>query len=192
MGRTISTQPSEEPISLDEAKTHLREDGTDQDSLIEGLIIAAREQAEKFTERALCTQSWTLKLDAFPCESFIKLPFPPLISVESVKYYDTDGVLQTMSSSDYVVDTTSLFGKIDLAYGASWPTPRDIPNAVVVAFTCGYGGRNAVPASIKAAIKLNLSHLYENREAINIGNIVTPIPMAYESLLWPYRVTEAE
>jgi uncharacterized phiE125 gp8 family phage protein len=190
VGRSILTKPSEEPITLAEAKTHLRESGTDQDQLIEALIVTAREQAETHTGRAFCTQSWTLKLDAFPCERFIRIPYPPLISVQSVKYYDSDGVLQTMSTSDYVVDTTSHIGKIDLAYEAEWPTPRTMPNAVVIAFTCGYGGRENVPSSIKAAMLLNLSHLYENREATISGTIITPLPMAYDSLLSSYRVWE--
>jgi hypothetical protein len=43
VGLTLLTAPSTEPMSVDEAKVHLRESGTSQDSLIQSLIIAARE-----------------------------------------------------------------------------------------------------------------------------------------------------
>jgi uncharacterized phiE125 gp8 family phage protein len=191
MGRTLDVAPTEEPISLDEAKLHLREDEDQQNELIESLIQSAREHAEQITGRVFCTQQWILTLDRFPLESFIKLPFPPLISVEEVNYVDENGVTQILSTDDYVVDLSSQpFGKIDLAYSVYWPVTRCQPNAVSIEFTCGFGDKSKVPASIKAAMKLHLAHLYENREASS-NAIVTELPMAYDNLLWPWRVWEA-
>lgn len=42
-----------EPVTLDEAKKHLRVEFNDDDALIEGLIVAARQWAEDFLNRSL-------------------------------------------------------------------------------------------------------------------------------------------
>jgi uncharacterized phiE125 gp8 family phage protein len=148
MGLTLLSAPATEPLTTTEAKLHLREDGAGQDDLVAALIKAARERAEMETERAFITQSWRLTLDAFPLCGFIRIPKPPLISVESVKYIDSNGMLTTMSTSDYVVDTSGPFGKISLAYGVSWPIPRYEPNAVRLEFTCGYAHTESAWAAL--------------------------------------------
>jgi uncharacterized phiE125 gp8 family phage protein len=188
----VTTQPAAEPISSTEAKAHLRVDHTDDDTLIGALITAARMHCENFTRRKLISQTLTGKLDRFPADDGeILLPYPPLVSVTSVKYIDTDGVLQTMSASDYAADTYSLPGRITLAYGEIWPTPRDIENAVTIVWTAGYGAAgSSVPQPIRQAMLLLIAHWYENREVAITGTIITQIPLAVEALLWPYRMLE--
>ncbi len=68
MALTLFTPPTAEPVSLEEAKRHLRVDGNDEDVDILGLITAAREQAERHTRRQLLTATWDLKLDRFPAD----------------------------------------------------------------------------------------------------------------------------
>jgi uncharacterized phage protein (predicted DNA packaging) len=46
-----------EPISLQEAKKHLRVEFDDDDDLIQGLIVAAREYAEGFMNRPLAAKT---------------------------------------------------------------------------------------------------------------------------------------
>jgi uncharacterized phiE125 gp8 family phage protein len=191
VGLTLLTPPKTEPFTLDEAKEHLRADETAQDSTIESLITAAREYAEGFTRRALITQSWRLSIDSFPVDGRIRLPMPPLVAVNSVKYTDMAGAEATLDPSQYYVDKASLPGKIDRAYMVIWPLTRCIPNAVRIEFDCGFGDAIAVPEGIKAAMKLLIGSWYEQREAVNVGNIVTQIPMAVESLLWRWRALEA-
>lgn len=192
MGLTLLTPPTTEPLSIDEAKLHLREDSTSQDTLIQSLIIASRDFAERFTRRALAKQTWRLSIDEFPCNGVIRLPMPPLLAVSSVKYTDTSGAEVTLDPTKYVVDLASLPGKIDRAYLATWPITRRQPNAVRIEFDCGYSeSPAAIPEGIKAAMKLLIGTWYENRESVNVGNIVTKIPHAVESLLWMYRVMEA-
>jgi hypothetical protein len=59
-------------------------------------------------------------------------------------------------------------------YGGSWPQTQDVINAFTVRFTAGYGTTAAsVPYDVKAAIKLLIGHLYENREAVIVGSNVT-------------------
>lgn len=191
MGLTLLIPPAAEPMTTAEAKLHLREDDASQDTLILSLIIAARDYVERFTRRALIKQTWRLSIDEFPCNGRIRLPMPQLLAVKSVKYTDLSGAEATLPADQYVVDTASLPGKIDRAYGVIWPSTLCVPNAVRVEFDCGYGESPAsIPEGLKAAMKLLIGNWYENREAVNVGNIVTPMPMAAESLLWSYRVLE--
>jgi uncharacterized phiE125 gp8 family phage protein len=192
VGLTLLTPPTTEPISVDEAKLHLREPYDAQDTLIQSLIIAVREHVEFFTRRALAKQSWRLSIDEFPCNGRIRLPMPPLSAVTSIKYTDLAGAEITLDPSQYVVDLASLPGKIDRAYNVAWPSTRCQPNAVRIEFDCGYSDAPAsIPEGLKAGMKLWLGHLYENREAVNIGNITSELPLGVKALLWPYRVLEA-
>ena len=187
MGLKLVTVPEEEPIDLDAAKKHLRVEHEDEDLLITSLITAARETAEITTGRAFLTQEWELTLDAFPAAGF-DLPRPPLQSVTSVKYLDVNGVEQTLATAKYLVDTRSEPGRVTPAYGEIWPSTRNVINAVTVKFKAGYGAVPEVPESLKSAIKLLLSHFYEIREPVNVGNIVTEIPLGVERLLWQHKV----
>jgi uncharacterized phiE125 gp8 family phage protein len=186
MSTAIITAPGTEPITLDEAKAHLRVDLEAEDTLIEALITAAREQAEAYLKRALVTQTWELYLDEFPEQ--IDVPFPPLQSVTSIVYVDDDGVDQTLDTSTYTVDAKAQPGRIVPAYDESWPSTRAVPNAVTVQFVAGYGAASAVPLSIKQAMLLMIGDMYENRESFVIGQSVNELPLTSERLLWPYRV----
>jgi len=164
MALKLITGPAAEPISLDEAKLHLRaENGDEEEALISALITAAREAAEHQTGRALLEQTWELALDAFPCE--ICLPHPPLIEIVSVTYIDQAGEGQTLEPSAYVLDAHSEPARLIPAYGTCWPATRCQPGAVVVQFKAGYPDADAVPAGIKQWMLLQIGAMYENREA---------------------------
>lgn len=189
----LSEAPETFPVSLEEAKIHLRlGDLDEEDDLIEVLIAAATEQAEIFTGRRLITQEWTYYQDSFAsdtCDGSILLPYPPISEVTTVKYYDSAGTLTTLvKDTDYSVDIVSMAARIRPAPQRVWPvTQLDKMNAVVIDFTSGYGEGANVPGSIKAAILLILAHFYEHRQEFIVGSIVTPIPKNSEWLLWPYR-----
>lgn len=190
----LVTAPASEPLLRTEAKLHLRVDSsfTDDDSLIDALITAARQHVENHTRRALVTQTWDLSLDGFPACNEIAVPLPPLQSVTSVKYTDSGGTVTTWGTSNYLVDVAHQPGRIVPAYGVYWPVFTPSPsNPVTVRFVTGYGAAGAVPEAIKAAMKLLIGHWYENREAV-AGNsnstALAPVPLAVEALLAPYRV----
>lgn len=195
MALSLYVAPVSEPVSLSEAKVHLRvsADQTDEDSLISALIKAAREYAESFTGRAIRTQTWDLKLDAFPCDEIV-LPYPPVTSVTSITYVDTAGSTQTWDSSLYQTSLPSGpdAGKARIwpAYGQYFPQTRCQMDAVTVRFVAGYATVSAVPESIKAAVKLLIGHWYMNREhvAVGVGVGAVTVPMAADSLLWTYKV----
>lgn len=194
----VKTAPAAEPISLTEAKLHLRVDDDDQDALISGLIAAAREWAENYTRRSFVQRTLELRLDCFV--SPIKLPSGPVISVTSVQYMDQAGVLQTLAADRYQVDLYGTPPCIVPVFGVVWPvTKYGTLNSVVVEYEAGYADSNVsppdladnVPSAVKAALKLIVGHLYENREAVVLANVqAIQLPMAVKSLLAPYEIRD--
>lgn len=186
MTRELITAPTVEPLELAEVKEHLRVVAADEDSLLESLIIAARERVELFTERALLQQTWAVYLDAFPAGE-IRLAMPPLIAVATVEYYDSDGVEQTLDAAEYYEDNKSKPAR--LVPVTSWPATQCRPNAVTITYTAGYGtAATSVPQVIKQAMLLMIGEMYENREETVIGTIVSSLPLTAERLLRPFRL----
>lgn len=186
----IDTAPAEEPITLAEAKSHIRVDIAEDDLDIILLTKAARLHSEMFTRRSFVTTTWKMTLDYFPHHGIIRMPRPPLASVTSIKYVDTDGTQQTLAASEYAVDTQSEPGRITEAFGVSWPSTRVEANAVEIVFVAGFGLAVDVPEDIKHAIKLLVGHWYENREDVTINAFPRRLPMAAESLLYGQRILE--
>lgn len=163
---TLLEAPSaDDPIvTLPEMKRQLRYARSDKDDEIAEMTAAAvswLEGREGYLGRALVTQKWRWAFDCFPAR-YIEVPLPPLISVESVKYVDTSGEVQTMSPSDYVADVALLQGRIRPAYGIVWPPTRAEELAVRVEFTAGYGAAAAVPREIKQAVKMLVTFWFVN------------------------------
>lgn len=194
MALTLVTAPPVEPISLDQAKTHLRVTASDQDALIAGLIAGAREHLEAVTKRAFVYQIWDWTLDGFPC--WFKVPKPPLLEIVSIKYLDTNRALQTLDASTYVVDANPDGGRVALAYGNIWPITYPQINTVTVRFACGFyvGGSPTdyaedTPASLKTALKLLVGHFYENREAVTMAPNIAELPLGIRALVFPHCVS---
>jgi uncharacterized phiE125 gp8 family phage protein len=192
MALSLVSQPAVEPVTLAETKTHLRVDDFSEDELIDNLRVAAREYVENFTSRKLITQTWDLKLAAFPCGGCLELPFAPVSSVTSITYVDTAGVSQTWSSANYTVDAPSgpfaMPGRITPVYGVVWPSTQNVINAVTVRFVVGYGATPwTVPYLLRAAIKVLVGHWFANREPVAVGTIVTDIPLSVQSMLWSFK-----
>jgi uncharacterized phiE125 gp8 family phage protein len=201
MKLVLKTAPAEEPLDVEEVRNHLRITDTAEDSLLDGLLLAARQQAEMHTRRALITQTWQLLLDGWPCGDRIELPKPPLQSVTSIGYVDRDGVARTLDPTVYDLELADappilypfqLPGSVVLAYGRSWPTVTLRSAApITVEFTSGYGEADAVPTAIKQAMLLLVGLWYENREAaadFKYANGLVPVPFSVAALLDPFRV----
>ena len=188
MALQLVTPPTEFPVPLSRAKHHMRVDSCDQNDLILAYIGAATEWAQNYTRRQFVTATFDLFLDRF-CP-VILVPRSPLVSVTSVKYLDEGGTEQTVSATDYVVDSASAPGRVTLAEGASWPGIQPVANAVRVRFVAGYGDQDAVPDGVRAAILLLTAHLYEYREPVITGTIINTVPMSVKSLLGTHRIAE--
>jgi len=140
------------------------------------LIAAMRRKAESILKRYLITQTVDLYLDSFPPWGIL---LPPLQSVTAITYIDTAGVEQTLSPSLYLVDAVSTPARITPACNETWPTAREQNNSVKVRFVAGYGGAADVPESIKHWIMMQVKHAYDNRDPVNVGDIVTEFPRSY-------------
>jgi uncharacterized phiE125 gp8 family phage protein len=173
------------PVSLDDAKRHLRIDFDQEDLLIRGLVETAAEWLEATVGRTLITTSWTVVGETWPCGRLIELKFPPLISVTTVKYYDETNTLQTLASSKYLVAKDEFIpGMIELKSGETWPSLSIRHDAVQIEYQAGYGATSAdVPAAARYAILLLVAHWYKNREAVLVGTISKEIDLAVASLV---------
>lgn len=159
---------------------------TTADPLLGMLITAARVAAEQRTGRALINQTWERVLDGFPARE-IELGMMPVQSITSVKYYDTDGVLQTMDAADYTLDADTLPGLVFPAYNVTWPSTYDVPNAVIVRFVTGYGAARAtVPAQIRQWICAQVKASFDNPAGLLDGKTV-PLPYI-DGLLDAYSI----
>jgi uncharacterized phiE125 gp8 family phage protein len=176
-GGGLVTAPKFEPVTLDEAKLHLRVDAvSSEDDAIDAIITAAREHVEDITRRAIITQTWDYVLQRWPCENYIKLPYGNLQSVTSVKWKDTAGTESTLVvTTDYLVETNGeQCGRIVLPYGGTWPSGTLYPsNPITIRYVVGWTTQAVVPHKIKAAIKLFCAELYEMRGEPVIGQTVT-------------------
>ena len=186
----ISSQPAVEPISLSEAKDHLRIDGTDEDTYLATVITAARKYCEQYCNRAFITQTWVQYPDKFI--DGIKLSVNPVQSVTSITYYDVDGVSQTLASNQYQVDLKDTVCRVYEAVNVDFPDVQDEKiNPITITYVCGYGNASTdVPMDIRHAIKLMISHLFENREGVSIMGSVQniPLPKTVQVLLNNYRI----
>lgn len=188
MGLHLVTPPTSEPITTAEAKIHLRVEHGVDDELIGTLIPAARHTVETGTGRKCGSQTWDMKLDCFPSGAIV-LPYPPVSSVTSVTYVDSNGTTQTWSSAYYTTDLPSgddsAPARIYPIYGQSYPSIRSQRNAVTVRFVCGF---TTVPGGMLAAMKLLIGHWYANREAVVVGAISQTLQDAVQTLVWQHRV----
>jgi uncharacterized phiE125 gp8 family phage protein len=146
---TVETAPAVEPVTLTEAKQHLRVDIDDDDTYIEALIVAARQYAEEYLDRALISQQLAVRMDTFPYE--FELPRPPMatsgtLTTTAVTYALDPGsastavpTTTTLSTSSYRVDRDDTPGRIRTVYNGTWPSHLSDPNSVTVTWWAGYG-----------------------------------------------------
>jgi len=190
----VVEEPAEEPVTLEEAKLHLRVEHDDDDAWIQREITAARCWCETMADRTFLATVYEYNLDAWPAgdDQVVYLPRPPLQAVDSVLYVDADGAVQSIDVSAGVqVDTISKPGRILPAYGTTWPTVRDELHPISIRYTAGYGTKaRQVEPDLITALRLRLADLYENRESIVVGTISSEIPsVAAINLLRSHRTS---
>ena len=185
---TRQTPPAVEPVTVAEAKAHLRVDNSDSDTEIAAMLIAAREWCEQYLDRTLVNTQWVMRFDSFPYE--IELPRPPIASsgtttAVSLTYTLGDDSTATLSTTTYRVDRNSTPGVVRQLRAGSWPGNLDDYNAVSVTWWAGYGSAgSSVPATIRHAILLLVGHWYESRQAaVATGAVPQDVPYGVKSLL---------
>jgi uncharacterized phiE125 gp8 family phage protein len=189
MAIIMTSGPVVEPITLAEAKLHLRVDTTTEDALISSLILTSRLHVETALDLALITQNWSMFLDAWPSDPIIALPLRPVQSITGVRLYTDDGAYETIAPSRYALDGGSTPARLVRRDTSTFPKPKRIANGIEIAFTAGYGNAPIdVPAPIRHAIQLLIAHWYEHREIVDAEPSSVRIPYLVSSLLTPYRM----
>jgi uncharacterized phiE125 gp8 family phage protein len=188
----VTSSPVEEPLTLGEAKLHLRMDHDADDTLIAGLISTAREHAEAFCRRPFVSRNYAATFSRFPdLGRALWIPMPGVTAVASVTYANASNVTIAMiAETDYRLVRGPTHHAIELPYNVPyWPWTANRSDAITVTYTAGYGYASDVPRGIKSAMLLLVGHLYENREAVSkdAGN---EVPIGLEPLLFPYRSGE--
>lgn len=161
---SLITAPTLEPLSVAEAKRHLKLDTDEMDADVAVWITAARQQVEKDAGVALLTQTWDLALDEFPWSCPLRIDLSPLQSVTYVKYYDSGNTLQTLASTNYVVDTASFPPRLGLTPTGTWPSDLRTFQPGLVRGIFGWTSATAVPGPLIHAIKLMVTLFDQNRE----------------------------
>jgi len=182
----VITPASTYPVSLTEAKSHLKVDTTADDTYITSIIKAATQLSEEYTNRFFIDTV----IDQ-TCSDFAQLQtlFKSKVSaVAHVKYYDNDNSLQTLSATIYDTQLQYEPSQIQLAENQSFPSITKRNDAVVARYTVGYGSASDVPEIIKQAILLTIGNFYQNRNSVVIGRIATELPMNVKWLLDTYKV----
>lgn len=178
------TSPASDPISLTEAKAHLRVTSSSEDTLIGNLVSSATSALDGHTGilgRCMVTQTWVQKFDDW--SDIMRLPFPDLSTVV-LTYLDASSVEQTVSSALYTTleDARGAYVRFEDAFTS--PSIGPDYAGITATITSGYGDESAVPWALKSAILLHVGSLYETREMSDRDYKPTT---AYEALVAPYR-----
>lgn len=181
--------PSEPMVSLDSAKQHLRVDHEEDDTLITSLIDAATDHLDGWSGilgRCLVSQTWRQSFACRPAGRVLRLPFGAVSEAEII-YYDPDDAPQTFAADGWELVEDARSSMIRLRDGASWPSLAKRSDAMSVDMVTGYGTAEQVPHALRTAALLLVAHWYRNREAVNVGNITSALPLSVASLIAPYR-----
>lgn len=175
--------PAAEPVSVAEARAYLRVDNGDEDELIAALIVAAREQVEAATRRALIAQEWRLVLDEWPARGRVDVVPAPLASLDAARIFDADGTAQAIDLQHFVPDRS----RDQLAF-LPWtlPKPGRARAGIELDVTVGYGAApDDVPEPLRQAMRLLLGHAYESRGVTGAASVRS---FGVAALLAPFRV----
>ena len=209
-----SIEPAASPVTLAEAKLHLRIDTSDDDTLIASLVLAATRWAEDYCNATFCGTQWQMRIDSFygaigsPVQFGLRadgnniegrqgvvpqldleLPRPPMVqtgTATSVTITYTPGVsgtTATLSTATYRVDRQSTPGVCRPLYGQTWPTHLVDQNSITVTWWAGYSADGtSVPATVKSAILMIVSHLWSNRDAAQEAAL-SEVPFGVKAML---------
>lgn len=178
--------PAGEPLSLTEAKAHLRLDTVDEDDLVTALIVAARQIVEKATGLALLTQTWRIIADSWPAPLQVKLPLRPFASLAAIRVYDAANVATVLAAATYFVDAQPYAARVQFAN--SPPMPGRAIAGIELDVVAGFGATAAsVPEPLRLALRMLVAHWFEARGDAAGDASPRQIPVVVEALLQPFR-----
>lgn len=159
MQRSLAlSEVGDPPMSLENAKLHLRIYHAEDDDDIIQLLREAYGITEQRTGRMIRTATAVLTMSAFPVDGGqIVLPRPPVTAVTSVQYYDPEGELQGLA--DCQVALSMFPGLISLPLDSfDWPATAERLDAVRITYTCG----GSEPEQLRSAVRLLLDMAYND------------------------------
>lgn len=180
-------------INIADLKSHLRLSTSDEDGLLTLYARAATHYVETKTRRALITRTFRLEMPEFPQAhgNSFELPLAPVSSVQSIQYYDTQGVLTTWGTENYALDATSALPRIVPAYSVPYPyVQSQHADGVQVNFTAGYGSTFAsVPQGLQFVVMLLAGHFWANRMPVEaVGGAGAEIPYTLQFAMDSYKI----
>jgi uncharacterized phiE125 gp8 family phage protein len=184
MPSILVAPPLAEPVSLAEAKAHLRVTHNEEDALIGALIASARRVAEARTGLSFITQDWICFRDGWPEQGVIEIPLAPVLSVEELAVYGEDDQKAVIEPSHYVVDAASRPARLMLRGSRQWQRPGRQLNGIGIRVRVGYGtAPGNVPAPLRQAVLMLVAHYYAGR-----GEDTRPaMPVSLDALLSVFR-----
>jgi uncharacterized phiE125 gp8 family phage protein len=187
MSLVMTAPPAVEPVTVADAKAHMRIDGSNEDVLIASLLLTSRLHIEVALSLALITQSWTLTLSRWPGSRDVELPLTPLRSIDEVRVKNAAGVANVVPAESYLVDLASRPARL-LWNKTARPEPQIRANGIEIDMTAGFGSTgDSVPAPLKHAMLMLTAHWYEHRDPEEIGSDDARIPDAVSALINPFR-----
>lgn len=202
----LITPPTVEPVSLEEAKTHIRLEESVDDAYIEGLIVAARQHIEGVCWRGLLKQTWKRTMSGFDGYNvlengpswlgretlrrpYIDLPRGHLNETPGVivEYLDENGNTQTLDGSKYLIDSSE-FRNGRLHPVDAWPSTLVRFDAVRITYNVGWTAAENVPAPLRHAVLLLIGQMYEYRTPEITGTIATEMKFTIDALTQQYRL----
>lgn len=187
---TRTAAPASTPVSLTEAKAHLRVDGNDEDDLITGLIAAASgllDGPEGMVGKALITQTWTVAAPCADGAGRFALPVPPVSVVTAISYYDSAGDVQALDVADFLLIGGTDQKWLEPDMGKSWPVTQARADAITATVTAGFGEASDVPDTLRHAILLTIGHWYLSREAVS-DDEMSEVPIGVQRLTDLHRI----
>tara|TARA_Y100000310_G_scaffold318172_1_gene371904 strand:- start:47 stop:640 length:594 start_codon:yes stop_codon:yes gene_type:complete len=188
---TTITGPINPAVSVDDCKLDLRIESsfTLDDDLILSYINASSKLASEITGRKLISETIKYSIESAESNGGVTLPFNPVSSVTEIQYFDTDNVSQALDVNDFYLYNFDDKSVLCPKEGIVWPTVNDRRDAINITFVAGYGLNSSdIPVTITRAIRLLVTHYYENRNNSVLGMSVTEIPFSIETLLNTERV----
>lgn len=188
MALLMTSGPAVEPVTLAEAKAHLRVDGDAEDVLITSLVMTSRLQIEAALSMALVTQTWSYFVDRLPPDGIIRLPLRPVQSLDAVRVHHDDGGITSLPTATYALDGLSNPPRLIRHDVTSHTAVPRLANAYEFALTLGFGpSPDDVPAPIRQALLQLVAHWFEHRDPSEIGKDAARIPAAVSQLLAPWH-----
>lgn len=185
MAVSLVTAPASRPITLDQVKSHLRIETSDDDSYLENLIDAGIAHLESVSGLKLITQTWRQYLDQLPENNTARLAVFPVRAVTSVVYFDADGIEQTLPSTQLELDRFS--NPARLVISSNLPVVSAF-NGIEIVIEAGFGDTATdVPDSLQRALLILIAHNYEFRGAVPLGDIPASEPHGFRTLIAPFR-----